>query len=238
MIPLDDQGDWFRYHHLFQAILQNELNRRFSADEIAIMHCRASDWFARNGLLEEAVHHALAAQNLDLAAQLVEEQRIDLLGQQQWLRIQNLLKLFPQDFLGQCVSLLSLKALVFCYSYNFDALLPTLKQVEYLLTRTDHKMSDQLRMVVESELALMWGFIYFWSADGARSLEKLNQAVEIVPTNHTFVYGHAVQFQILVYQMVGRYREALELAERAHGNVAKNGQYYLARIQKIGRAHV
>jgi LuxR family maltose regulon positive regulatory protein len=231
VVPLDDQGVWFRYHHLFQAFLQNELNRRFSADEIAILHHRASDWFAQNGLVEEAVQYALEAQNLDLAAQLVEDQRIDLLFQEQWLRIQNLLNLFPRDFVERCASLLSLEALLFCYSYNFDALLPTLKQLEYLLARSDHKMSDQLRLALESELALMWGFVYFWLADGARSLEKLNQAVEIAPTEHTFVDGHAHQYRIIALQMVGRYQEALELAESTHAKTAKYGHSYLARIQ-------
>ena len=185
----------------------------------------------KNGLLEEAVQHALEAQNLDLAAQLVEDQRIDLLFQEQWLRIQNLLNLFPRDFVERRASLLTLEALLFCYSYNFDALLPTLKQVEYLLAKSDHKMSDQLRLALESELALMWGFVYYWMADGARSLEKLNQAVEIAPTEHDFVDGHGQQYRIIAFQMVGRYREALELAERVHAKTAKYGRSYLARIQ-------
>lgn len=109
VIPLDDEGVWFRYHHVFRAFFQNELEHRFSADEIAILHCRASDWFAQNDMLEEAVQNALASQSLDLAARLVEDQRIDLLPKQKWFRIQNLLKLFPREFLEQRASLLGSK---------------------------------------------------------------------------------------------------------------------------------
>ena len=112
VIPLDDQGIWFRYHHLFQAFLEQELQRRFSDDEIAALHIRAGDWFAQNDMLEEAVHHALAVGDMDRAAQLVEDQRIDILFQQQWYRIQGLLKLFPRDFIARRASLLNLEALI------------------------------------------------------------------------------------------------------------------------------
>ena len=98
IIPLDDQGVWFRYHHLFRAFLEQELQRRFSADEIVALHQRAGDWFAQNDMLEEAVHHALAARDVDRAAHFVEARRHELMNQQQWSRLQNLLKTITQGF--------------------------------------------------------------------------------------------------------------------------------------------
>lgn len=232
VIPLDDQGVWFRYHHLFQAFLQNELERRFNPDEIATLHRQASEWFAQSDFLEEAVQHALAAQNPDLAARLVEDRRIELLFRQQWYRLQRLLILFPRDFIARRASLLNLEALIFCYSYNFEALVPILKQVEDLLASPDQEMSDQLRRELESELAYMWGFVYlYWSADGARSLEKLNLAIEIAPKEHTLVRGYTLEHQIYANQMIGRYEEALELAERAKERTARYSQIYMVRIQ-------
>lgn len=230
VIPLDDQGVWFRYHHLFQSFLQNELERRFSPDEIAILHCQASGWYAQNDLLEEAVQHALAAQDLDLAARFVEDQRIDLLFRQKWHRIKNLLKLFPRDFLEQRAPLLNLEALVFCHSFNFAALLPALKRADDLIVRSNQEISDQLGRELESELAFMWGFLLYWSADGARSLEKLNQAIELAPPGHTFIHTHTLEYQIWATQMMGRYREALELAGEANEKIATYGPVYQVRI--------
>jgi len=48
VIPLDDQDQWFRYHHLFQEFLQQEFVRRFSPDEITSLHKAAGHWFARH----------------------------------------------------------------------------------------------------------------------------------------------------------------------------------------------
>ena len=58
-IPLDDERRWYRYHHLFQDLLQDRLQQRSSTEAVAELHGRASVWFAQNGLLKEALHHAL-----------------------------------------------------------------------------------------------------------------------------------------------------------------------------------
>jgi LuxR family maltose regulon positive regulatory protein len=47
------------------------LRRAFSPAQVADLHVRASGWFATNGLLEEAVTHAIKGQDFDQAAQLI-----------------------------------------------------------------------------------------------------------------------------------------------------------------------
>ena len=64
VVPLDEQGRWFRYHHLFQQLLQSRLKQRFDPDEISALQMRASCWFAENDLIDEAIQYALAAGDL------------------------------------------------------------------------------------------------------------------------------------------------------------------------------
>jgi ATP/maltotriose-dependent transcriptional regulator MalT/ActR/RegA family two-component response regulator len=61
IIPLDVQGEWLRYHHLFQHLLRLELERRMAPDEIAELHVRASKWFENRSLIEEAIQYAMEA---------------------------------------------------------------------------------------------------------------------------------------------------------------------------------
>ena len=68
LIPLDAKNMWFRFHHLFQKLLVNQLKRRSSAEEINALHNQASAWFAENGLIDEALRHAIAAENIPAAA--------------------------------------------------------------------------------------------------------------------------------------------------------------------------
>jgi LuxR family maltose regulon positive regulatory protein len=74
-IPLDARGEWFRYHHLFQQLLQVELNKRMAPDEIARLHLRACEWLESQGLIEEAIQHAMKAKDGVGAAEIVEQHR-------------------------------------------------------------------------------------------------------------------------------------------------------------------
>ncbi|MFN8631713.1 MAG: LuxR C-terminal-related transcriptional regulator [Chloroflexota bacterium] len=71
--PADaDGGVWYRLHPLFREALHEQLLRMVPAREVAALHARASGWFAAAGLPEEAVEHALAADDRATAAQLAD----------------------------------------------------------------------------------------------------------------------------------------------------------------------
>src|SRR5215468_4038199 len=72
VVSLDARRSWFRYHHLFADLLQLQL-RRTEPDQVAGLHEMAAGWFAGHGYPVEAVRHAQAAQDWDLAAQLLAD---------------------------------------------------------------------------------------------------------------------------------------------------------------------
>ncbi len=72
LVPLDDQCQWYRYHHLFAEVLQAFLGEAYS-DQASTLHRRASIWFEQNDLPGEAILHALAARDFERAAALIEE---------------------------------------------------------------------------------------------------------------------------------------------------------------------
>jgi LuxR family transcriptional regulator, maltose regulon positive regulatory protein len=71
VVSLDDQRHWFRYHHLFAAVLAARVLQEQPA-LVPILHQRASAWYADNGLPADAIRHALAAKDFARAADLVE----------------------------------------------------------------------------------------------------------------------------------------------------------------------
>ena len=72
VVALDTGRLWFRYHHLFADLLQLEL-RRTEPDQVAVLHRAAAGWFAAHGHPVEAVRHAQAAQDWDLATRLLAD---------------------------------------------------------------------------------------------------------------------------------------------------------------------
>ena len=71
VVPLDDQRQWYRYHHLFADMLQARLIKE-QPDLTPVRHRRASEWYEQNGLPADAIRHALAAEDWERAARLVE----------------------------------------------------------------------------------------------------------------------------------------------------------------------
>ena len=80
LVPLDAEGRWYRYHHLFAQVLRSRLHRDAPEREAALCH-RASEWHARQGATAEAVRYALAAGDLDRAADLVEAIAVPMMWQ-------------------------------------------------------------------------------------------------------------------------------------------------------------
>ena len=72
LVPLDQRGQWYRYHHLFRDILLAQLHRR-EPDLIPVLQRRAAGWYLRNDLPEEALEYSIAAGDVDGAARLVEK---------------------------------------------------------------------------------------------------------------------------------------------------------------------
>ena len=71
LMPLDEVRGWWRYHHLFADLLRARLDRH--PDQVARLHRAAAAWYDERGLPDEAIHHALAAEEMVWAARLIEE---------------------------------------------------------------------------------------------------------------------------------------------------------------------
>jgi LuxR family transcriptional regulator, maltose regulon positive regulatory protein len=71
LVPLDDRRQWYRYHHLFADMLRARLLAE-QPDSAHDLHRRASDWHERVGDRSEAIRHALAGEDFERAADLVE----------------------------------------------------------------------------------------------------------------------------------------------------------------------
>jgi LuxR family maltose regulon positive regulatory protein len=70
LVPLDRRREWYRYHHLFGELLRHELTLE-APGEVEELHRRASGWFESHGDMDEAIHHAAAAGDLERAADLI-----------------------------------------------------------------------------------------------------------------------------------------------------------------------
>jgi LuxR family maltose regulon positive regulatory protein len=71
VVPLDEQRHWYRYHHLFSDLLLSRLLEE-NPERTGTLNRRAADWYEANDDPRLAVEYAFKAQDLQLAADLIE----------------------------------------------------------------------------------------------------------------------------------------------------------------------
>jgi LuxR family transcriptional regulator, maltose regulon positive regulatory protein len=96
VVSLDPARSWFRYHQMFAGLLALEL-RRTAPGEVTALHQAASGWFAGHGYPVEAVRHAQAARDWDLAARLLADHWPGLHLDGQDAAVHELLAGFPAE---------------------------------------------------------------------------------------------------------------------------------------------
>src|SRR5690606_7067968 len=101
LIPLDNHQEWYRYHHLFRGVLQRKLAESMSEAEIRELNACAARWFFDHDLPNQAIHHALAANDLPLAAGFMEHGLRDVLNQEDRPTLERWLGLMPEKFITQ-----------------------------------------------------------------------------------------------------------------------------------------
>jgi LuxR family maltose regulon positive regulatory protein len=109
VMPLDARKCWFRYHHLFADMLQLEL-RRTTPGEIPALHATAAGWFAGHAYPIEAVRHAQAVRDWDLAARMLADHWCSLYLDGQAATALELLTAFPADVVAADEKLTALTA--------------------------------------------------------------------------------------------------------------------------------
>lgn len=70
VIPLDNERNWYRYHHLFADLLKQRLQIQYK-EAIPMIHNKACEWFEHHNMSELAIEHALEIKDYEKCIQLL-----------------------------------------------------------------------------------------------------------------------------------------------------------------------
>jgi LuxR family maltose regulon positive regulatory protein len=202
LIDLDNEKRWFRFHHLFQKLLHNQLKRHFSRDDINALHNRASKWFAENGLIEEALKHALAGGHPETAGQLICKHGFDLLNEMEWSRLQRWLGMLPDDMVERKPELLVLVSWLHVIFSRFTELRTCLHKAESLYT------TPAFAKHVAGHIDALNAFQSNVAADGEHSLMCARRALKELPRDHHWPRIHTLLLKASAHQMLGDIEKA------------------------------
>jgi len=94
VVPLDERRQWYRYHHLFGDLLAHELSVALPGDVVAL-HRRAYEWHLREGLVAEAISHAIAAGDHGRAAELMAASWLDFVNRGELVTVEAWTRALP-----------------------------------------------------------------------------------------------------------------------------------------------
>lgn len=177
IVPLDNQRKWYRYHHLFSEVLLNRM-RQTELSELPTLHLRASQWFEDEGDYNQALHHALAAGDLERAAQLVEQNALYLLVHSRLTSLKKWYESLPKDLVHSRPKLC-------IYRGWLHILIGTAEDANRCVQVTEQLLSSAPLQDKAEEQEIL-GLIYGLKARIALKLGELGKAIEFA--NQTLDY--------------------------------------------------
>jgi LuxR family transcriptional regulator, maltose regulon positive regulatory protein len=226
VIPLDDQGQWFRYHHLFADLLQARLPQSLPAGEIAVRHTRVAAWYEHNGFAIEAVKHALAAKDFERVASPVEQAAQTMMFTGQFNVLRGWLASLPDASFHAHPRLTIYSVLIDLSQANLDMSEQSLLEKEGL-TRALPPSPENDRLRVEA-MVLLCPFLAH--QDPSRAIQIAHEALAQLPEGDLRLRAYLFSALYRAYGMDGdaeksepAYQECLRLAQAAgHYDVVAN----------------
>lgn len=97
LVPLDNEGQWYRYHTMFAQALAHELERA-EPGLAQLLHRRASAWHRQHGTVTEAIEHAIAAGDFSDVRELIAARWDEILNEDvEAVTIKRWLDQLPRD---------------------------------------------------------------------------------------------------------------------------------------------
>ncbi|MDX2443142.1 MAG: response regulator [Bacteroidales bacterium] len=224
VIPLDRQRKWFRYHHLFQELLNSRLKKKIDAKSISRLHENSAKWFNSQDLVEETIHHMLMANNPKGAAEIIESHRLNQLNSDNWFYLARWLNQLPKEISKDRPGLLMLKAWI-CYERSqVDELVAIVQKLEELLKENT---SNEILL---GELYFFKGYFQYFQDDDLKSLEYLEKALQIINGRFGVIQGEVELMLGLARLKQGKKELAVQSLNQSLANVSPSEPLYIIRL--------
>jgi LuxR family transcriptional regulator, maltose regulon positive regulatory protein len=217
VIALDNEGRWFRYHHLFQQLLIRLLKKEFSEAAIAALHQKASAWLDRHERVSDAIDHALASGDVRAAAQVLERQRHTVLNNDNWPLLESWIARFPEDCQPSQPAILIAKAWLANFRGAIWAIPPILEGLDSL------RQNEALDPSLEGEIEFFKAVVLFWNGRIGESLDRFQPALGSIDKNRTGAQNEMDIYFATASQMLGRGQSVIQKYQQAVYQQAKDG---------------
>jgi LuxR family maltose regulon positive regulatory protein len=228
IIPLDNERQWYRYHHLFAELLRQRLHQSTASSpgdaesHVNELHIRASRWYEEQGLELEAFHHAAAANDVERVERLMDGKRMPLHFRGAVTALLDWLESLPKTVLDARPWLWARYASLLLVNGQANGVEEKLHAAEAALqgTEADDKTQDLVGQIATARAVLALS-----QYQGETMLAQSRRALEYLHPNNLAFRTTATRTLGFAYQLQGdraaarrAYTEAIALSQ-ASGNI-------------------
>jgi LuxR family maltose regulon positive regulatory protein len=158
MIPLDENKEWYRYHHLFREFLKNRRDIRMENISLKL-YSAAAEWYKNNGFIAQGVNFYLKAENYEEAILIIEKIDENLMFSGEMKKVYDWYMAIPKEKFYDSIRLCMNAAWFTCTNGNYEETENHLKHIEDYLKRhkdnEDNKYYDTEVMIIRAMLATL-----------------------------------------------------------------------------------
>ena len=232
---MDDEGEWFRYHHLFRDLLKTRLHQAVSEDTISALNQRAAAWFEKMDMIPEAIEHSLSAGDYPHVVKMVEKVGLPLILQAYVRTVERWLRSIPPKYLENSPRLNMAFAWMNLVRGTIPQAVPFFSHLDILFSAQNKYNQDPSLLgewfALRSHLLNLQG-----KPDEARDLA--NQALQILPEAETHVRSMAFINLATAYQNTLDYDHAGETFQMIVKNAQATGDHTFETLGISGHARM
>ena len=208
LVALDDEGHWYRYHHLFADLLRNLLRKEAGPQQMHELYRRASVWHEQQGSTSEAIKYACQAQDFERAAVLVEEAAQSLLALGQVRMLLAWIECLPQGLVQRQPRL----SIYYGWTLHLGGQTEQAQHVLYQVREKLHSLPPAPEVaVLRGELAVLLTSIATLREDTDTVLREGQEALSHLPVDDPVSRGRV----LIALGTAHAYTDQLDRAERA-----------------------
>jgi len=233
VVPLDDEGRWFRYHQLFAGLLAARLRQSMSAQAIQALHERAAVWSETAGLNAEAIAHFLTGENYAQALRLIERSTLPTILQGNVRTVEGWLKSIPEQigFVDPRFSM-SFAWLYLC-SGSLTLAMPYAAHLKSYFS--EHEIADPF---LQGQWYAIQAQVLYLEGKPEACITQANRALELLPEGEIAV-RILTQFELATaYQQLSMFELAGRIFQQVASEASQRGDYTSALVGISGWARM
>jgi LuxR family maltose regulon positive regulatory protein len=210
VIPLDDEGQWFRYHQLFADLLLARLQASKSGEEIAILHRHAALWYEQAGMASDSIAHALSAKDYQYAVALIEKIALPMILKANFKTVEDWLAAVPPEFLNKSLPANLAFAWMHLLRRNLDRAAPYLERLHDMFLE---RGENEIKPVLQGESFALQAILLTAQGNAVESRDLAQKALQLLPEDETLARSMTYMALSNAYEQLQDYERARQVLE-------------------------